>query len=76
MNTYCSQWQVEFNDSCMSVDFGSEVKPVVGGVRDYSQLENKPQINGVTLVGNKTNEELDIKAIPNSKIEELLNAFV
>lgn len=31
-----------------------------GGTTDYTQLENKPSINGITLEGNKTTEELDI----------------
>ncbi len=30
------------------------------GVDEYGQLANKPQINGVTLVGNKTTEQLGI----------------
>lgn len=29
---------------------------------DYEDLENKPSINGVTLVGNKTTEDLGIQA--------------
>lgn len=29
---------------------------------DYTTLENKPQINGVTLTGNKTSAELNIEA--------------
>jgi hypothetical protein len=31
-----------------------------GGTSDYSQLTNKPQINGVTLSGNKTSQDLGI----------------
>lgn len=31
-----------------------------GDSRDYEKLVNKPQINGVTLEGNKTLEELGI----------------
>lgn len=31
-----------------------------GGTTNYSELSNKPQINGVTLDGNKTSEELHI----------------
>lgn len=31
-----------------------------GGTSDYSDLENKPQINSVTLTGNKTLVELGI----------------
>lgn len=31
-----------------------------GGTSDYSQLENKPQINGVTLTGNKSASDLSL----------------
>lgn len=31
-----------------------------GGTSDYTQLTNKPQINGVTLTGNKSTADLDI----------------
>lgn len=34
-----------------------------GGTTNYSELSNKPQINGVTLDGNKTSEDLHIGAI-------------
>ena len=29
-------------------------------VKDYEQLENKPRINGVELVGNRTSDELHV----------------
>ena len=32
----------------------------IGGMTDYNDLENKPQINGVTLSGNKTTSDLDL----------------
>lgn len=31
-----------------------------GGTKDYTELENKPQINGVTLENNKTSAELSL----------------
>ena len=34
--------------------------PGSGGTSDYADLENKPQINGVTLSGNKTTGDLSI----------------
>lgn len=34
-----------------------------GGTSDYSQLSNKPSINGVTLAGNKTSEDLGINTV-------------
>lgn len=33
----------------------------VSGIGDYEPLDNKPQINNVELIGNKTLEELGIK---------------
>lgn len=37
-----------------------------GGTSDYSQLSNKPSINGVTLSGNKTTSDLGI-TIPSAQ---------
>lgn len=34
---------------------------ISGGTDDYEQLENKPSINAVTLVGNKTGAELGLQ---------------
>ena len=34
-----------------------------GGTSDYTELNNKPSINGVTLVGNKTTEDLGIEGV-------------
>ena len=77
MNTYCYGPDKVISSACtMELKFNTEIKPVVGGVRDYAQLENRPMINGVELLGNKTNEELLITAITNDEIEQLLKAFV
>lgn len=35
-----------------------------GGTSDYEALENKPSINNVTLIGNKTAAELGIDGKP------------
>lgn len=35
------------------------------GTNDYPQLNNKPQINGVTLIGNKTSSDLGLMPIRN-----------
>ena len=47
------------------------ISAVGGGTTDYSVLTNKPQINGVTLSGNKTTADLGI-TIP-SKTSDLTN---
>ena len=36
----------------------NEYTPIMSGTSDYNDLENKPSIEGVTLEGNKTLEEL------------------
>lgn len=56
------------------LDLGNSV-PVA--VRDYEKLDNKPRINGVELIGNKTTAQLripDIVPIPNAEIETLLQS--
>ena len=41
-----------------TVEFGEVIND--GGTHDYDELDNKPQLNGNTLEGNKTNEQLGI----------------
>lgn len=60
------------------------LQDIVNGVSDYNELSNKPQINNVELIDNKSLDELGIQAIgdypsetlTNNEIEELLNNFV
>ena len=35
-----------------------------GGTRDYTQLTNKPQINGIEISGSKTGKDLGLTSIP------------
>lgn len=41
-------------------------------VKDYNELSNKPQINTVELIGNKSLPEIGVDSISNSDIEDLL----
>ena len=43
------------------VDIGADPEGGSGGTTDYVDLSNKPQINGIELVGNKTPDELYIQ---------------
>lgn len=43
-----------------------------GGVRDYEELDNKPSIESVPLIGNNTFTSLGLQSLTNSEIEELL----
>lgn len=57
---------VEFNPKFASSDivFPAEFRMYIdGSARNYNKLTNKPQINGVTLEGNKTAEELGINVV-------------
>lgn len=46
--------------------------PNVIGQTDYEKLNNLPQIEGVTLTGNKSYEDLKLHALTNSELEALL----
>lgn len=77
MDTYCNaDWYPDFGDDQETVlDFGADIRPVISAENDYALAKNKPSINGVVLIGNKTNEDLNIRGISNAEIEELLNNF-
>lgn len=43
------------------------------GTKDYNRLINKPKIEGVTLEGDKTYEELNLRGLTNSELEAILH---
>lgn len=43
-----------------------------GGTNDYEKLKNKPQINGVELIKNKSFDDLGMSSITNQELEYLL----
>lgn len=45
---------------------------VSGGTNDYEKLKNKPQINGVELLKNKSFDDLGMSSITNQELEDLL----
>lgn len=69
------------------VNFQNKIeKPVVkisppqsGGTTNYNYLQNKPKINNVELIDNKSLEDLGIQeneALSNLEIEEVLKNFI
>ena len=60
---------VTINDTGVETDIELETN----GTNDYNDLVNKPSINGVELVGDKTTEELDILPLTNAEIDEFMN---
>lgn len=57
--TNAFQTAVEESEETFSAAFGETT--TIGGVGDYESLINKPQIEGVTLLGNKTFPELNLE---------------
>ena len=46
-----------------------------GGTSNYNSLANKPVVNGVTLTGNLSLEDLGIEEISNTEIEQIINSI-
>lgn len=59
------------------VDIGKDSQGGGGGTTDYRDLENKPLINGYTLVGDKDSEEdlgiPDAKPLDHTQLQSLVD---
>lgn len=44
-----------------------------GGTDNYNALSNKPKVNGVTLTGDKTLEQLNIEALTAEEVSAMWN---
>ena len=71
-------FEVEFSsDADFEVEFSSEADfeaEFSDGVMSYNELIDLPEIEGVTLTGNKTYEQLNLQGISNMELEALLNS--
>lgn len=47
-----------------------------GGISDYNDLANKPQIEGVTLSGNKTFPNLNLNVLTNTEIQDIFDNLI
>ena len=45
---------------------------LIGGTNDYDKLKNKPKINGVELIRNKSFSDLGMTNITNKELEDML----
>ena len=69
---------VSTNDAVtLGLDSGDNAALNVGSttvvsVNDYNDLCNKPSIEGVTLEGDKTFEELNLQSLTNQELEAML----
>lgn len=55
-------------------EIDTDIELSTSGTNDYNDLVNKPSINGVELVGDKTTEELDILPLTNAEIDDFMNS--
>lgn len=45
---------------------------IMVSVNDYDELQNKPSIEGVELIGDKSFEELNLQRLTNTELENML----
>ena len=64
---------IDYDYRWMNVDAGPSGEGGSSGIVDYNDLINKPQIEGVTLIGNKMFPELNLDVLSNLELEALLN---
>lgn len=62
---------VDLTGKTNTVNLSVTTRPSGEGTRDYELLYNKPQINGVELVKNKTFESLGLNEITNTELNEM-----
>ena len=51
----------------------AKIGKTVSGATSYPPLAEKPQINDITLIGNKSFEELGIQTMTNLEIKEIFD---
>jgi hypothetical protein len=67
-----------------AIQLDAIINPITMGTEDYNRLINKPKVNYVELVDNKTLDDLNIQvkgdypdeALTNAEIEALIDSFV
>ena len=55
-------------------EIDTDIVMSMGGTNDYNDLINKPSIEGVELVGDKTLEELGVEALTPQEIDAIINS--
>ena len=55
-------------------EIDTDIKILTGGTNDYNDLINKPSIEGVELIGDKTLEELGVEALTPQEIDAIINS--
>lgn len=55
-------------------EINTDIELSASGTNDYNDLINKPSIEGVELVGDKTLEELGVEALTPQEIDAIINS--
>ena len=55
-------------------EIDTDIELSTAGTNDYNDLANKPSIEGVELVGDKTLEELGVEALTPQEIDAIINS--
>ena len=55
-------------------EIDTDIELSAGGTNDYNDLINKPSMEGVELVGDKTLEELGVEALTPQEIDAIINS--
>jgi len=58
--------------SPLALSGGLTIPKEIKRSNNYEELQNLPQIEGVTLIGNKSFAQLNMSRITNSELEDLL----
>ena len=55
-------------------EIDTDIEISTGGTNDYNDLINKPSIEGIELIGDKTLEELGVEALTPQEIDAIINS--
>ena len=55
-------------------EIDTDIEISTGGTNDYNDLINKPSIEGVELIGDKTLKELGVEALTPQEIDAIINS--
>ena len=68
---YMEIFEIEMEDEDV---FDLELLPDVSYENDYEKIKNKPNINGVELLGDKSFEQLGRKKMTNRAIQDIVDS--
>lgn len=70
-----NEFEIDMDNSVQEIELQEE-NIINIGTKNYKELYNKPSIEGVTLINDKSFEDLGAKSLTNLEIEKLINLQV